>query len=366
MIPEAMQHIAGRIPVTDGSSLPTPVVAGPLSVAPPRRPGSVRRTSSLDVTWPDGQGTAMRMLGRCRDLATFADGRYNELAYDAVKLDVDADRTIRSIEATPHREGVDKLVGARGGGGMRLALDQALPTDRSGHTPLALLLDDVAGASLVGGFAWSRHSGDWMRGSARSDGAPLRRAARTMVGICSGFRPGASSLSPDGTNIGDGHAVMQVPPLADPEDPVGWHRMDPLPSVGLRRARRMDLWRDGDRYLVDAHFRDACSDPQLYQVAVHEYSLSVAIDAGSLKVTSLEAIPRVLPYAECPAASNNVGRMEGQRLADLQSSVLAILRGVDCCTHLNDCLRALADIAALIPAADAAGQSRYRPDGPHR
>ena len=58
-----------------------------------------------------------------------------------------------------------------------------------------LLLDDLAGASLIAGFVWIQ----W-RDQLRELGQ-LRSAvpARTMRGICSGFRPGASTLNPDGT-----------------------------------------------------------------------------------------------------------------------------------------------------------------------
>jgi len=343
----AMQLIDDTLPPAPRDPLPRP---------PTRRLGSVRRTSSIDMTWPEGPGTPMRMQGRARDIATSADGDVRVLADDAMEASIGPERTIAAIACDPDRAGIRALVGARGGGGLRSAVDDALPDDRRQRTPLALLLDDIAGASLVGGFAWSRHSPDWMAGFARQTDAPkVVIPRRTMVGICAGFRPGAATLLPDGTPKGGGHNVVGVPRLTDPADTIGWHPLPAMPEVAMRRARRMDVWRDGDVYRVDAHFRDSCSDPELTEVAVHEYSIEATIDAGALVLTHVEATPRVLPYAECPAAAPNVGRLVGLPLADLRLGVLDMLKGIDCCTHLNDALRALADVATLLGAVDEAG-----------
>jgi hypothetical protein len=348
-------------PVSPSDDL-APPPQDPAARPPRRRPGSVRRTSSLDMSWPGGQGTAMQMVGRARDLFTDADGTASALAYDTFTAVVGVDRTITEISVEPVRPGIQRLVGARGGGGLRAAIDEAAPDDRRDHTPLALLLDDIAGASLVGGFAWSRHRDDWMGGAqarSQTDGprVPASEMAiqrRPMVGICAGFRPGSGALSADGTtSSGGGHNVAPVPPLTDPSDPTGWHTLDPLAPVGMRRARRMDVWREGDEFRIDAHFRDSCSDPELVEVAVHEYLLDATVDATTGIVTRLVANPRVLPYAECPAASPNVGWLVGLPLAELRTRVLEVLRGPDCCTHLNDALRALADVTALLDATGA-------------
>jgi hypothetical protein len=341
------------IPVIDDNLPPPP--RDPQESPPARRPGSVRRTSSIDMTWPDGPGTPMHMLGRARDIETDLDGALRILAYDTMDATVGPERTIVDISSEPDRPGIRDLIGARGGGKLRSAVDEALPVDRQQRTPLALLLDDVAGASLVGGFAWSRHNPEWMRGFAPEGEGPRPPVQRrTMIGICAGFRPGAATLLPDGTPRGGGHNVVAVPPLTDPSDADGWHPLTAMPQVAMRRARRMDVWRDGDVYRVDAHFRDSCSDPEVIEVAVHEYSIEAIIDATTFVVTQVSATPRVLPFAECPAAAPNVGRLVGGQLGDLRMNVLDLLKGPDCCTHLNDALRALADIAALLGVVDEA------------
>jgi Protein of unknown function (DUF2889) len=297
----------------------------------------------------------MQMRGRSRDIETGEGGDFRVLAEDTMEATIGPERAIVAIACAPERPGIGDLLGARGGSGFRSAVDAALPDDRLRRTPLALLLDDVAGSSLVGGFAWSRHSTDWMNRSVNGkDRAQASVARRTMVGICAGFRPGSATLSPDGTATGGGQQVVAVPPLADPDDVAGWHLLPQMPEIAMRRARRMDVWRDANLYRVDAHFRDSCSDPVQREVAVHEYSISAAVDAAELVVTELVATPRVLPYAECPAAAPNVGRLVGQPLGDLRIAVLDMLRGVDCCTHLNDALRALSDVAALLAVVEAA------------
>ncbi|HKA05445.1 MAG TPA: DUF2889 domain-containing protein, partial [Acidimicrobiales bacterium] len=277
----------------------------------------MRRTSSLDVAWPAGPGHATHMSGRARDVRTGPDGEVEVLAADAMTAAIGPLRDIEAIEVEPSRPSIGRLVGARGGRGLRAAIDEAAPDDRRRHTPLALLLDDIAGTSLVSGVAWSRHRADWMS-SLRTgpDGQSVPR--RSMVSICAGFRPGSSGLEPDGTPIVRDHGVT-VPSLVDPDDPDGWHELPPLSDVALRRARRMDVWRDDDHYVIAAHFRDSCTDPDLGEVGVHEYTLDAVIDAATLTVTTLEATPRVLPYGECPAAAPNVAWLLGEALPRLRT-----------------------------------------------
>ncbi len=302
------------------------------------------------MTWPGGLGSQMRLSGRARDLKTERDGLAVVRAEDEMRVGMSPTRTIDDIEVEPGRPTIADLVGATAGRGLRAAIDAAIPDDRRRHTPLALLLDDIAGASVISGFAWSRYGGvksDWPpRGDS---GAPRR----PMMGVCSGFRPGSSALQPDGTISEEARsAAVVVGPLVDPDDPIGWHHLDPLTGVAMRRARRMDVWPEGATYRIDAHFRDCCADERLGLIGVHEYTIEATIDADQLVVTTLVAIPRVLPFAECPAAAANMDRLLGQPLPGLRGRVVEILNGIDCCTHLNDALRALADVSALLPALD--------------
>jgi len=49
-------------------------------------------------------------------------------------------------------------------------------------------------------------------------------------------------------------------------------------------------------------------------------------------------------------AATNVHRMVGTLLTDLRAAVLQELKGIAGCTHLNDALRALAEVPALARA----------------
>lgn len=305
--------------------------------------------------WPDGRGTQLRLDGRARDLVTPRDGDPYVVAEDSMTVGVSSTRVIEDIAVTPVRSDAALLVGAKAGGGLRRAIDDALPAERDGGSLLYLLLDDMAGSSLIAGFAWSQGA-DALRPP--TPPTPEQAAAmaalaaqyepRSMEGICSGFRPGSSALTPDGfVNREQRHNVAVVPPLADAHDPVGWHELDPPPEVAMRRARRIDVWQTGQEIVVDAMFRDSCWRPDGVEVAVHEYHLDASVAIGTGLVTSIVAEPRVLPYPECPAAAPNAAWLVGASARELRREVLARIQGISCCTHLNDALRSLAEVPVL-------------------
>ena len=307
--------------------------------------------------WPDGFGTQMRVEGHARDLRTDDDGEHQVIAEDALSAGISADRMIEEIVSDPPRAAIERIVGASGGGRLRSVVDETVPDERAAGSPLYLLLDDLAGATLIAPFAWSQSADDWqeraaarLRELAKTD--PMARVpGRNMEGICSGFRPGSSALGADGSvNIGTRHNVAAVPPLVAPDDPAGWHTLPDPPQVAMRRARRIDVWAAGTEIVVDAMFRDSCWRPDGTEVAVHEYCLDATVDAATGTLSSVRADPRVLPYPECPPAADNVARLEGARVAELRPLVLERLRSVDCCTHLNDALRSLAEVPALARA----------------
>ena len=115
----------------------------------------------------------------------------------------------------------------------------------------------------------------------------------------------------------------------------------------MRRARRIDVT-VGDAVTIDAAFQDSASRPDGGRMALHEYRLSATADPVSLRVTSISAEPRVLPFPECPGAMRNVARLCGTPLSDLRERVLDELKGTAGCTHLNDALRALAGVPSLL------------------
>jgi hypothetical protein len=317
----------------------------PAGAAPLRIPGSARRTSSIDVTWPGGRAGNSRLVGRARDIVTPPSGGAPVvLAEDAFEAWLQPDRIIASIDAEPARPALSRLAGERGGGGLRGALEAIVPEERRKATPLYLILDDLAGASLVSGWAWSQWDQKWLENaqSALKD-FDLEKAFRSRTGICAGFAEGSSGLDPrtdrSGTPTSD---------LRNPEDPDGWHRFtDQAGAVGMRRARRLDVRLDDRCIVVDSAFQDSATTPVGGRAVVHEYSLRATADARSLRLLSVEAEPHVLPFVECPNATANLPRLLGTPLPALREKVLVELRGTVGCTHLNDALRTLAEVPVL-------------------
>jgi hypothetical protein len=309
--------------------------------APPRLPGSIRRTTSIDSDWPDGQGQPWEMIGRGRDLLTPMLGEPVELAAASFRLIASPARAIMELGTSPEHPRAQELVGVRSGAASRTALGEKMGDLRG--TPLFQLLDDFAGASLVAGWIWSRWRDE--PNDARLDFGPERRAR--MINVCTGFAEGSSSL----LDVAAPGAVMAsstaVGPLENPDDPLGWHMMARQHGPQMRRARRIDLWREGAVIKVDAAFQDSGSARDGGRVAIHEYRVYADVDAERGALLALESQPLILPYRECPGASIEAARMIGQPLEKFRTAVIETLPATLGCTHLNDVLRALADVPAL-------------------
>lgn len=322
--------------------------AGP---APLRRPGSIRRTSSIDSDWPDGFGQPWVMTGRARDLLTPFAGEPVVLDSGAFRIRTSPAREIMEIEVAPLHARAQEMVGVRAGGASRQALAATLGDLRG--TPLFQVLDDFAGASLVAGWIWSRWVPDWherMRANRERLGAGSKGR---MVNICTGFTEGGSSLSDDGDVDHSDQSATEVGPLVHPDDPIGWHELPVQEERPLaRRARRIDLWRAEGVIKVDAGFQDSGPNPAGTRTAIHEYRVYAEIDEADGSLLALQALPLILPFRECPGASMKAARMVGQNVGEFRQAVLDTLVGTIGCTHLNDVLRALADVptlAAMLP-----------------
>jgi hypothetical protein len=317
--------------------------AGP---APLRPLGSIRRTSTIDTSWPEGKIGKMCMEGHARDFYTPADGTPPRiLADDRLTAYLSETREILRIACTPERPDLAKLVGSRAGGRLRAAIGGVLPEELRAGTPLYLLLDDLAGASLVAMWAWSRWSEDWIKDAERSGIAATAGRNGNMENICIGYRPGSSALATKTTKAAKPVGTPVVS-MCDPADPEGWHHLAEQSGVAMRRARWIDVWVDGLIH-IESGFQDSATSPAGGREAVHEYLVAATADPVTGQLLSISADPRILPYAECPAAAANAGRMIGHTLGELRSSVLQVLTGVAGCTHLNDALRALAEVPQL-------------------
>lgn len=296
----------------------------------------------------------MIMEGRARDAVT-VDPRSRPVVVDEDHMNavIGPFRTIESLDTNVDHPGIARLVGCRGGGHLRAALDEHVPDQRAAGTPLALLLDDISGASLVGAFVWSRWSEDWGRP------AEGRRDTNPMEGVCIGFAPGNSSLQEMSEGLVS-HRVQVVVPLENPDDPDGFHHAPVSAEITMRRARWIDVWRDddGDRPVVRvaSGFQDSTTDPDpdIYKVAVHEYLVSAVIDPASMILADIAPDARVLPFRECPRAVDTAKQLIGTPVPDLRRAVLDKLSKTNGCTHLNDAMRALAEVPVLLAHLDRA------------
>ncbi|MET0909439.1 MAG: DUF2889 domain-containing protein, partial [Ilumatobacteraceae bacterium] len=327
---------------------PLQAVNGPAGPAPRRRAKSIRRTSSIDGSWPGGFGTQLRLDGRARDAITHSPvDAPVVVAESTTSVGIGDDRTIEDLTASPDTEGLGNLVGCRGGGYLRAALAEFVPHELDGGTPLYLLLDDISGASLVAGIAWSQWTDQWAR-------ADPDRPRPDMEGVCIGFAPGGSALEEQRSGI-RAHRVQIVPRLVADDDPHGWHELPALPDVSFRRARRIDVWRDpiDGTIMIDSGFQDSAGTPRNDRVAVHEYVLRATVDPATMLVTSVDADPRILPFLTCPNAVDTAPAVIGTPVAELRTTVLERLAKTNGCTHLNDALRALAEVPVLLAQLDA-------------
>lgn len=321
---------------------PRAQVRGPADVAPPRRSGSLRRTTTIDMRWTHGWGSDLMLEGRARDLRTADDGAPLVVADSTMRVDVATDRRILAIATEPPLPELAALVGTGAGSGFRARLSECLATGVD--DPVFLMLDDVPGATLISGFAFAQ----WYPiEELLEEGRSASTVRRPMTGICTGFMPGSSGLAPDGTSRWT-HRTQPAQPLEASVDVLAWHEIQQISELSMRRARRIDVWIEDAEVRVDAMFQDSSTRPEGGRMAVHEYTLTATADLTTMILSSVSPVPHVLPYAECPLAVLNATSLVGTRLVDLRAVVLERLQGVAGCTHLNDALRALADVPSLV------------------
>ncbi|HEY0960121.1 MAG TPA: DUF2889 domain-containing protein [Novosphingobium sp.] len=322
--------------------------------APVRSANSLRRTSSIDVSFPNGWEGDRLFHGRARDYLTCVSGKPGKVCAEAsmeVALTT-ADRMITAISANPAPAGLQKLVGQRGGSHLRLFVREAMPDLLEGGAPLYLLLDDISGTSLVSTWGLSHWDPDWLERAAASVPAQQRRQLEDRAGVCWGLKPGNSGLDISQARGSVGRA--DAGELRNPLDPEGWHDFPVIEGASFRRARRIDVVRDEAAGLIhiDSAFQDSSPRMDGHRAAIHEYRLRATADFATHKLLTLSPEPRILPFPECPGAVGNAQRLIGARLEDIRDAVLAELRGPEGCTHLNDALRALAEVPKLTPYLD--------------
>ena len=340
-----MDEPAARGLTLTGRPLPefSEPIRSPHGTTPARRPASVRRTMSIDVHWPEGLTHAGHYHGRARDAATHASDA-PPLVLSEAWIEVTAEmRQLLSISAEPSPPRLHELVGVRAGGYLRSALNDAVPEEKKAGSVLYLLLDDLAGTTLVSNWALSRWSEEWLDIMRQNSRLPV------MQGVCIGFRPGSLALDEEGRSRREQN-TCKVLPLRNSVDPLGWHSLPDFAGVNFRRARRIDVWRQGDDLKVESHFQDSARQShEGDRWAVHEYLIQATV-GGDGRLRQIEAIPGTLPYAACRSAPANLDVLLGTPVRDLRDEVLERLKFTGGCTHLNDMARSLAEVPVLAAA----------------
>jgi hypothetical protein len=318
----------------------------PTTATPRRRPSSVRRTTSIDMTRDEGSLDPVYLHGSGRDMSTAPDGAAEELGRAGFDATIGMiPRVVQHMATMPEHEGISRLVGAPAMSGFRAAVDEAAPELRCRRELLYTLLDDIPVATLISGHALSASG---LLGGIRSGYLPV-------ADQCAGFVTGGVLMS----SFEAGDPVIVTGPVApnidDPNDPHAWHAMVPLPMHGMRRRRLIDVAaRGGGTVEIDAMFRDTYVRADGCETIIHEYTLTACVEAASGLILRSEATSRVLPWRECPAAVDSARRIEGMTLSELHFRVRKELTGTTTCTHLNDLLRSVADAEALVQYLDNA------------
>lgn len=327
---------------TDFGLHPLHGIHEPTHATPRRLPGSVRRTSSIDMTRDPGSMDPVYLSGRARDLQTARDGTTTEAGRARLEATIEMiARVVHHLEVEPAVANMH-LVGAPAMSGFRAAVDKAAPELRHRRDLRYTLLDDVPVATLVSGHALS---------ASGALGNATKSGYLPVADQCAGFVTGGLLMT--SFKSGDPAVVTgpTAPALEDPADPLAWHDMAPLPIHGMRRRRRLDVHQGSDSpaISIDAMFRDSYVGVDGTETIIHEYTLDASADADTGIILSSKAVPRVLPWQECPGAVASATQILGMRLDELGIRVRQELFGTSTCTHLNDLLRSLADAAALIP-----------------
>ena len=311
----------------------------PVQAWPPLVIGALRRTSTID-THPAGAGHSDVDL-RARDVVGRGPGGLDVLGQVGVRAHL-ADRVIDDIASDPPTARLAQLSGSRVGPGFRSTVGKLFPDEVATGQPAA------PAARRLG----RRGAGLRLRGAARGDhpghrGEAARRHRRHTWRASARASPQDASLVPYARRNGTIPSVHgPVAPPLDRRD--GMHAVEPLRAHGMRRFRRLDLGRRDGRRLRRALPRLARRRRRRRddRARVHGRRLGRRVDANDHARS-----PR--PCGCCrgrsaPAPSEVPRESAGMTLSELRDRIRGEFVGTSTCTHLNDTLRAIADLDALL------------------
>jgi hypothetical protein len=313
-----------------------------------RRPGSVRRSITIDTVRPGHiLGDAIQ-LAVGRDLLTRPDGTTEVLGGISVsnRLDYADHYHLLELQADPGVAELQRLVGASVSTGFRAAMTAAVPEHQAGATLLHAVLDDLPGAALVSGYAIQHANASPIR----KPGAPVLQ----IEGLCAGFqRAGTIMRQVDADAPIPAVTGPEAPSLIDPDDPLAWHELRTMGAHDMRRWRRLDVMPGATPSApvdVEAYFRDSHMDEHERETVIHEYTVKVVVDPTTKAIIGSDAVAHSLPWVECIEAEASGDRLAGLALEGLRPVVREGFVGVSTCTHLNDTMRSIEDVRALLEA----------------
>ena len=200
---------------------PQPGPHDSLPATPSRAPGSVRRTTSIDMTRPDGPFGPVRADLRGQDVATGAGGEALIVGRLAATIEVDQPTGEVLVVATEAGGPLDALAGLTLRSGFGRALDAAARR-RRGAVP-GLQRAERPGRRLPG--VGLRHPPLGPPGGQPGDG----RTPGLGAGRCaSAGSPAARWSRPCGGRVGRPVPYGPLAPVIEADDPLGWHPMAPM------------------------------------------------------------------------------------------------------------------------------------------
>jgi hypothetical protein len=321
-----------------------------LTSLPGPAPGTVRRTLSLEVT-PDPEWSAgLRITALGRDTRTSTTDNGELLRSVTMSVTIDAASRITGFQSDLPAAVTGRLTGAGAISGFRAKLADLDELDQSSLE--SAVLDELPTVRLISGYAQMIEL-TGVTGTAELQ--PHRDRRSPPVGICAGWAPGATA----DTRARAGIPVVTGTPAAQAlasMTPYFHAEPDPRPR-SMRRRRILDVTARGGGYEVYEYFRDSHFDADLREGALHEYEVHAraAADEGC-RLERIDVVPHALPFGECPLAAPNAADLAGASLRVITGTVKERLNGTRSCTHLNDTLRFLRYVPALLPPG---GDSPY-------
>ena len=304
------------------------ILVGPDERRPGRAPRSVRRTATVDMLRHDGMSGPLSIVARGRDLFTDAAGGTRNV--DAAEFEFCVGNLVgHRIESLAAQQAIsaaiEHLVGTSASTGFR----RRLRSVRSGSL-LRALLDEIPVAVLLASAVFPTDS------------------PNPTVDVCAGWVSDGWLVRNVATFGLSRNITAPAPDVVDPADPLGWHDFGDLAGDAVRRFRRTDVVRVGERgdlFAVDSMFRDVKTHTDGRPVVLHEYVVRCQLDGGT--IVAIDPEPRLLPGPDCPSAAASAQRLIGRSVHGLRDALSSELHGVNTCTHLNDALRALGDLDTL-------------------